>query len=326
MNVLKQHLQTTILTLLAAGKSQREIALITRVDRKTIRALAQRSGGGDSNSPRVATGAVVQIPPPRPPARPSPSACEPYRAFITEQLRLRCNYTAIYQDLVNQFGFVAGYNSVKRFAGTVVAKEPEQFDRLEFAPSEEVQVDYGEGDMTRVPGTDRYRRPRLFVMTMRYSRRSFRRVVWESSQQTWARLHEQAWRYFGGSCTYVVLDNLKEGVIKPNLYRTAIDSEQPVVLFEYRPGRGHEHPERFLSGFEGAVMTDGYAAWRMLKGIKHLGCMAHARRYFDEALKAQKKPTGRARVALRFIAKLYHISSVRLKIEQIQLVSVERHF
>lgn len=235
MNVLKPHLQTTVMTLLAAGKSQREISRITSVDRKTIRSLAQRTDGGISNSPRVATGLAVQIPPPRPPAPPtvSPSACEPHRAFITEQLRLRRNYTAIYQDLVDRFGFAAGYNSVKRFAGTVVAKEPEQFDRLEFAPGEEVQVDYGEGAMTRVPGTDRYRRPRLFVMTLRYSRRSFRRVVWESSQQTWARLHEQAWRYFGGCCSYVVLDNLKEGVIKPDLYEPELNPVYRDVLAHY---------------------------------------------------------------------------------------------
>jgi transposase len=235
VNVLKPHLQTTIVTLLAAGKSQREIARITSVERKTIRSLAQRVAEGVSNSSGVATGSAVQIPPPRPPAPPtvSPSACKPYRAFITEQLRLRRNYTAIYQDLVDRFGFAAGYNSVKRFAGTIVAKEPEQFDRLEFAPGEEVQVDYGEGAMTRVPGTDRYRRPRLFVMTMRYSRRSFRRVVWESSQQIWARLHEQAWRYFGGSCTYVVLDNLKEGVIKPDLYEPELNPVYRDVLAHY---------------------------------------------------------------------------------------------
>lgn len=235
MNVLKPHLQTTVLTLLAAGKSQREIARITRVDRKTIRSMAQRIIGADSNSPGVATGPVAQIPPPRPPAPPtiSPSACEPHRAFITEQLRLRRNYTAIYQDLVDRFGFAASYNSVKRFAGTLVAKEPEQFDRLEFAPGEEVQVDYGEGALTRVPGTDRYRRPRLFVMTMRYSRRSFRRVVWKSSQQTWAKLHEQAWRYFGGSCSYVVLDNLKEGVIKPDLYEPELNPVYRDVLAHY---------------------------------------------------------------------------------------------
>lgn len=235
MNVLKLHLQTTILTLLAAGKSQRQIARITDVDRKTIGSLVQRLAGTDSNSPGVATGSLVQIPPPRPPALSviSSSACEPFRDFITEQLRLRRSYTAIYQDLVGQVGFAASYNSVKRFAGTVVAKEPEQFDRLEFAPGEEVQVDYGEGAMTRVPGTDRYRRPRLFVMTLRYSRRSFRRVVWASSQQTWARLHEQAWRYFGGCCSYVVLDNLKEGVIKPDLYEPELNPVYRDVLAHY---------------------------------------------------------------------------------------------
>ena len=64
-------------------------------------------------------------------------------------------------------------------------------------------MDYGEGALTRIPGCTRYRRPRLFVMTLRYSRRSFRRVLWRSDQQTWARLHEQAWRYFGGACRYV---------------------------------------------------------------------------------------------------------------------------
>jgi DNA-binding CsgD family transcriptional regulator len=47
VNVLKPHLQTTVLTLLAAGKSQREIARITRVDRKTIRGLGYM--GSDSS-------------------------------------------------------------------------------------------------------------------------------------------------------------------------------------------------------------------------------------------------------------------------------------
>ena len=77
-------------------------------------------------------------------------------------------------------------------------KEPEQFDRLSFRPGEEMQVDYGEGAPTRVPGSDRYRKPRLFVATLRYPRASFPCVLWKSSQQIWAELHEQALRYFGG--------------------------------------------------------------------------------------------------------------------------------
>jgi transposase len=93
-----------------------------------------------------------------------------------------------------------------------------------------VKVDYGEGAPTRLPGTDRYRKPRLFVATLRYSRKSFRRVVWKSSQETWARLHEQAWRYFGGSCRYVVLDNLKEGVVKPDLYEPELNPVYAATL------------------------------------------------------------------------------------------------
>lgn len=227
---MKPHLQTTVLTLLATGKSQREIERVTGVDRKTIRSLAQRQA--EANSPTPATGGVVQIPPPWPPAN-RPSSCEPHREWIEAQLRLRRNYTAIYQDLVDQFGFTGAYNSVKRFAGRLVQREPEQFDRLEFGPGEEAQVDYGEGALTRVPGSDRYRRPRLFVMTLRYSRRSFRRVVWNSSQQTWAQLHEQAWRYLGGAARYVVLDNLKEGVIKPDLYEPELNTLYRAVLAHY---------------------------------------------------------------------------------------------
>ena len=252
---MKPHLQTTVWTLLEAGASQREIERVTGIDRKTIRgyqkrfaaAAAANSPGVATGSPRVAAGSAEQTPPPRPPASrhrhapavtppavaPTASACEPHRAFIEAQLRLRRNAMAIYQDLVDQHGFAGAYNTVKRFAGKLRHREPEQFDRLEFVPGEETQVDYGEGALTRVPGTERYRKPRLFVMTLRYSRRSFRRVVWNSSQETWARLHEQAWRYFGGSCRYVVLDNLKEGVLKPDLYEPELNPVYAAALAHY---------------------------------------------------------------------------------------------
>lgn len=249
---MKPHLQTTVWTLLEAGASQREIQRVTGIDRKTIRGYQKRYvAAAASNSPGVATGALgvtagssQQIPPPWPPASalPSPltavaaasaSACEPYRAFIEAQLRLRRNAMAIYQDLVDRHGYAGAYNSVKRFALKLRLREPEQFDRLAFLPGEEMQVDYGEGALTRVPGTERWRKPRLFVATLRYSRRSFRCVVWRSSQQTWARLHEQAWRHFGGSCRYVVLDNLKEGVLKPDLYEPELNPVYAAALKHY---------------------------------------------------------------------------------------------
>ena len=71
------------------------------------------------------------------------------------------------------------------------------------------------------------------MATLRYSRRSFRRVVWKSGQQVWAELHEQAWRYFGGSTRYVVLDNLKEGVLKPDLYEPELNPVFAATLAYY---------------------------------------------------------------------------------------------
>ena len=199
-----------------------------------------------SNSPGVATGSdplsntdagpvATQIPPPWPPAPASisTSLCEVHREFIEAQLRLRRNATAIYQDLVDSHGYTGAYNSVKRFVAKLRHKEPEQFDRLSFLPGEEMQVDYGEGAPTLVPGGDRYKKPRLFVATLRHSRRSFRRVVWKSSQQVWAQLHEQAFRYFGGCTQYVVLDNLKEGVLKPDLYEPELNPVYAATLAHY---------------------------------------------------------------------------------------------
>jgi transposase len=237
LNVLKPHLQTTLSTLLESNTSHRQIERVTGIDRKTIRTYAKRAEvlKVKANSSGVVTGTPDQIPPPRPPAQAkvTTSTCEPHRSFIEAQLRFKRNYMAIYQDLVDSHGFTGAYNSVKRFCGGLCKHEPEQFDRLEFAPGEEAQVDYGEGALTRVPGSERYRKPRLFVMTLRYSRRSFRRVVWKSSQETWARLHEEAWAYFGGSCRYVVLDNLKEGVIKPDLYEPQLNAVYGATLKHY---------------------------------------------------------------------------------------------
>src|SRR5271157_1059284 len=254
MNVLQPNKKAAIITLITNGVSQREIERKVRVDRKTIRKYARIAEGNVpvtgslSKSPGVATDSEAvtgQNPPPRPPAFQASAAtaehmpvharsvCEQHRPWIEEQVRLGRNAVAIYQDLVERFAFEHKYNSVKRFCRALRRKNPIQYDRLEFPPGEEAQVDYGLGALTRKPGTNTYRRPRLFVMTLKYSRRCFRKVVWQSSQIVWAKLHEEAFRYFGGSTRYVVLDNLKEGVIKPDLYEPELNPLYSLVLAHY---------------------------------------------------------------------------------------------
>jgi transposase len=186
----------------------------------------------------MATGSTEpagQIPPPRPPApllREAASACEAHRAWIEEQVALGRNATAIYQELVEQHGFAHRYNSVKRFVRTLKRRDPERFDVLESAPGEEAQVDFGLGALT-LAGNGKYRRPYLFVMTLKYSGKSFRKVVWKADQETWARLHEEAFRTFGGAVAYVVLDNLKQGVIRPDLYEPELNPVYAAVLAHY---------------------------------------------------------------------------------------------
>lgn len=90
-------------------------------------------------------------------------------------------------------------------------------------------------------------------------------------------------------------------------YTSPAQSTTPVVLFDYQPGRGHTYPKAFLNGYQGTVMTDGYSAWRMLENVTHLGCWAHARRKFKDALDLSPKKGGQAKQALSYIQKLYAV-------------------
>jgi len=78
------------------------------------------------------------------------------------------------------------------------------------------------------------------------------------------------------------------------LYRTGGDTDRPIVLYEYQPGRGSVHPREFLAGFKGYLHTDGYSGYHSLPGeITVVGCWAHLRRKFDEAVKSL--PKGKAK-------------------------------
>ena len=74
------------------------------------------------------------------------------------------------------------------------------------------------------------------------------------------------------------------------LYRTSGCTKQAIVLYEYQPTRKAEHAEYFLQGFSGWLHADGYQGYHRLPGnIRVVGCWAHARRKFDEALQTLPK-------------------------------------
>jgi len=84
-----------------------------------------------------------------------------------------------------------------------------------------------------------------------------------------------------------------------------------IVLFDYDASRRGTVPMRLLAGFKGILLTDGYGVYddaAEVLGFTHAGCMAHARRYFDEARKAGDST--HAKTALEFIGKLSLIERV----------------
>ena len=171
---------------------------------------------------------------PQPGRSPRASACAPYREAIELGLSRGRNVMAIWQDLVDTSGFAASYQSVRRFVSTLhPSPSPEARAVIETAPGEEAQVDYGAGPMVRDTQSGKYRRTRLFVLTLGYSRKSVRLIVFRSSSQTWAELHEKAFRRLTGATRVVVLDNLREGVLVPDIYDPALNPLYRDVLQHY---------------------------------------------------------------------------------------------
>jgi len=102
-----------------------------------------------------------------------------------------------------------------------------------------------------------------------------------------------------------VLQVLKEPDKPPSsksymwLYRTGGTSNAQIVLFDYQPDRSSKRPKEFLKGYEGYLHTDGYDCYHGLpKEIVVVGCMAHVRRKFVEALEAMKPEDRAGSIAL----------------------------
>ena len=60
--------------------------------------------------------------------------------------------------------------------------------------------------------------------------------------------------------------------------------ENKGVVFKYEPSRSSETAKKFLDGYTGILVTDGYAAYNEIEGITHAECWAHCRRYFYESV------------------------------------------
>jgi len=264
-NVLEKAKQEQVIALGRLGWSLRRIEAATGVRRETASGYLRSAGVGlrapggwghggrskpaievpagfsgsipaDDSKPaiEVPTGFFAGSGPPGPAGRRSSCSSDAYREWIELELSRGRNATGIFQDLVDQHGFTGSYESVKRFVRKLrgpVSAEARAI--IETRPGEECQVDYGTGPMVRDPDTGKYRRPRLFVLTLGCSRKCVRLLAFRSSARVWAELHEKAFRRLGGTTRIVVLDNLREGVLSADIYDPRLNPLYRDVLAHY---------------------------------------------------------------------------------------------
>src|SRR6266545_671920 len=266
-NILSDDKRKQVLALGQLGWTLRRIEQATGVRRETASAYLKAAGltvhppgrwGHRPANPaiEVSTDPGALLPgissplslSPSPGRAPAASACAPYRELIEAALARGRDAMAIWRDLVDDHGFPAQYSSVRRFVIALRGQRPaEAHPVIVTSVGEEGQVDYGTGPMVRHPVTRKYRRTRLFVFTLGYSRKSVRLLTFASSTRRWAELHEETFRRLGGALRVVILDNLREGVLKPDIYDPTLNPLYRDVLAHYGavalPCRVHD-PDR----------------------------------------------------------------------------------
>lgn len=284
MNRLEVQKQQTIITLAERGWSQRRIARELELDRETVKRYAAAAKpasnptvGSDAakpaTDPNPTTGSEpsgMAADPPKPTTNPTtgfspgpPSLCEPHRAFIEAASERGLSVQRIHQDLCSDHGFKGSYESVKRFVRRVGAAMPLPFRRIECAPGEEMQVDFGQGAWIEADG--KRRRPHLFRAVLSHSRKGYSEVVLRQDTETFVRCCENAFRHFGGVTRTTVVDNLKAAVLDadwfdPNLNPKMADfaKHYGTVVLPTQPARP-EHKGKIESGVK-------YAQNNALKG------------------------------------------------------------
>jgi transposase len=149
-----------------------------------------------------------------------------HRERIAEMLKTN-TVTTVHQRLRDEHGLDVGISSFRRYVGFEFAeaavREQATPPRPPVAPGEEAQIDYGLLGSWADPVAGRVRRVWAFIMVLAFSRHMFVRPVLKMDQQAWVAAHVAAFAFFNGAPARLVVDNLAEGVTKPDLYDPKIN-------------------------------------------------------------------------------------------------------
>ena len=179
---------------------------------------AERAEEAGGSKPAISpAGSMPATTPAGPTPSGRPTACQPYREIIQAKLDQQLSAQRIWQDLRDEHGFSAGYDSVKRFVRRLARSRPLPFRRLECLAGQEAQVDFGRG--APVIGTEGRRRTTwVFRIVLSHSRKAYAEVTFRQTTDDFIRALENAFGHFGGVPATLVIDNLRAAVKQPDWF------------------------------------------------------------------------------------------------------------
>lgn len=237
-NYLKMPKKQQVLALLALGWSYRRIETETGVRRETVSGYdtqrqanpAKAFAGSEADPAGVA--AEIREDAGAKPANTFPGSdpnaakafagsrrftAAVYHDTICEKLDARLSVQRIWQDLVEDFGYGASYESIKRYIRTLPTTR-RAVGVFVCGPGEEGQIDFFRGAPTLDATTGQWKRPWVFRLTLSHSRHGYEEAVWDQRLATFLRLHERAFRDLGGVPLVIRHDNQATAVVRACLY------------------------------------------------------------------------------------------------------------
>ena len=214
-NELKVAKVLSIKALHAQGWSQRRIARELEINRETV-ARHLRAASKPAKAPTGSEPGVGDSKPAKAPTG-SRSICGPLQEEIEAKLKQGLSAQRIFQDLVQEHDFQAKYHSVRRFVAKINRTTPLPFRRIEVAPGEEAQIDFGTGAPI-IDQDGRRRRTHVLRVVLSHSRKGYSEVVYRQTTDNLIGCLENAFWHFGGVPKTLVPDNLKAAVLKADWY------------------------------------------------------------------------------------------------------------
>jgi len=217
-----------------SGYSISQLSALSGMDRKTIRQYILRAeeAGISKANPLPEREAVLQLStsllPKKDFSQPAQEIFAPFKEKIISLVTAPVDPVkpkTVFEILCEQHGITASYSSFKRFVRTLpeLVGEKRTTCALFTKPGEEIQIDYAKMGRLYDPITGKNRDVYAFIGIASYSRFKFVQFVYKQDQRGFIASTIRMFEFYGGVSERLVIDNLKAGVIKPDLYNPRLN-------------------------------------------------------------------------------------------------------